>query len=253
MKTKLANFCKEVCETNRFFYSDDVNDFLEELYQYCVSSRDDSRGNRIKLISEGSKYYRARAHSFQNTTNEYVKKSYDVKDMKPVPNMRSSGRLNAYNVNALYLAEDKNIAVSEVRASANAPISVAKFEIIQNLKVLKFDYVSDSFDWLSYSSPDVTYSLATMFSMPLDNAEHQNREYIPTQIIAEFFKSKGIDGIEYPSQFIAMSENEFKNQDLAQLRGITKFNLCLFDINSADCIPESIEVLKLKNRINIVG
>jgi hypothetical protein len=167
--------------------------------------------------------------------------------------MRSSGRLNAYNVNALYLADDKNIAVSEVRASANAPISVAEFQTVKNLKILKFDYTSDAIDFFSYFFPDITFSLAHMFSMPLDNNEHQNREYIPTQIIAEFFKSKGIDGIEYPSQFIAMSENEFKNQDLAQLRRITKFNLCLFDVNSADCLPDSIEVLELKNRINIVG
>jgi RES domain-containing protein len=177
--------------------------------------------------------------------------------MKPVANMRANGRLNAYNVNALYLAEDQGTAISEVRASARAPISVASFKTNKELKILKFDYTSDAVDGHSYCFPAITYDLAHMFSQPLDNPDHQNREYIPTQIIAEYFRSKGIDGIGYPSQFVSNSElnkdAQPKDPTNPPIEHNTRFNLCIFDVNAADCVPGTIEVLELKQRVNLVG
>ena len=91
-------------------------------------------------------------------------------------------------------------------------------------------------------------------TQPLDNPQHQSREYIPTQIISEFLKSKGIDGIEYPSQFISLHEADIKDEAIAELlKTGNRFNLCLFDVGAADCDPASIEVLKLSKRINVIS
>jgi len=252
-KSRLIIFCTEVCEKNRYFYSDITLEFLKDLYDYVTSEKIYC----VKHIPDNKVFYRARAHDFINTTNAYTKIPFNSEEMKPAKNMRANGRLNAYNVNALYLAEDQSTAVSEVRAAAGAPISVAAFQTNKELKVLRFDYTSDAIDAWSYCFNAITYDLAYMFSQPLDNPEHQSREYIPTQIIAEYFKSKGIDGIEYPSQFISDTKlfqdaksAEPKNPPINQS---TRFNLCLFDVNAADCVPGTIEVLSLKKRMNIVG
>ena len=91
-------------------------------------------------------------------------------------------------------------------------------------------------------------------TQPLDNPQHQSREYIPTQIISEFLKSKGIDGIEYPSQFISLHEADIKDEAIAELlKTGNRFNLCLFDVGAADCDTASIEVLKLSKRINVIS
>jgi hypothetical protein len=174
--------------------------------------------------------------------------------MKPIPNIRANGRLNAYNVNALYLSNDKSTAISEVRANTEAPVSVAKFKSNKDLKVIKLNRSSNVNGWHSYLYRDITFILAHKFSQPLDNPQHQGREYIPTQIISEYLKRKGIDGIEYPSQFISFNESDIRGKSIDKLsESGSKFNICLFDVDAADCEPESIEVLQLYKRINIIS
>ncbi|MBB1300615.1 RES family NAD+ phosphorylase [Pseudoalteromonas sp. SR44-8] len=243
-------FCKEVCEENRFFYSQESNCFLNDFYEALTA---DSK-KFVQNIPSGSTFYRARSHVYSSIDNAYKEEPFNCDEMKPVPNIRSSGRLNAYNVNALYLASDKGTAISEVRANAEAPISVAQFKTNKELKIARFDYISDVDDWYSLYFPKFTYFLAHRFSLPLDAPEHQAREYIPTQIISEFLKSKGIDGIEYPSQFISSDKEHIEGKSADELlKTEQQFNLCLFDITTADCIPESIEVLQLSKRINIIS
>lgn len=243
-------FCKEVCEVNRYFYSEETKLFLDDLYKYIT---DASKGI-IKPLPCGSSFYRARAHDFITTNNGYSSTPFTPKDMKPIPNIRANGRLNAYNVNALYLSYDKSTAISEVRANAIAPVSVAKFKSNKDLTVIKFDYSSNVSGWHSFFYRDITFTLAHRFSQPLDNPQHQSREYLPTQIISEFLKSKGIDGIEYPSQFISFNQADIIDEPITELLKLdTRFNLCLFDINTADCDPTSIEVLQLSKRINIIS
>lgn len=243
-------FCKEVCEVNRYFYSDDTNQFLDDLYKYITGS---SKGI-TKLLPCGTSFYRARAHDFINTDNAYSSTPFEPEDMKPIPNIRANGRLNAYNVNALYLSYNKSTAISEARANAEAPVSVAEFKSNKDLTVIRFDYSSNVSCWSTYFDRDITFTLAHRFSQPLDNPQHQSREYIPTQIISEFLKSKGIDGIEYPSQFISLHEADIKDEAIAELlKTKNRFNLCLFDMSSADCDPASIEVLKLIKRVNIIS
>lgn len=243
-------FCKEVCEVNRYFYSEETNLFLDDLYKYIT----EPPKGITKHLPCGSSFYRARAHNFITTENNYSSTPFAPENMKPIPNIRANGRLNAYNVNALYLSYDKSTAISEVRASAGAPVSVAEFKSNKDLTVIRFDYSSNVTGWYSYYKRDITFTLAKRFSQPLDNHQHQSREYIPTQIISEFLKSKGIDGIEYPSQFISLHEADIKNEAIAELlKTGNRFNLCLFDVNSADCDPASIEVLKLSKRVNIIS
>jgi RES domain-containing protein len=253
LRSQLEVFCKEVCEERRYFYSSATLSFLDDLYTHVTSTRK----HAVKSYYEGSTFYRARAHEFTNKDNMYKKEPFSCSEMKPIANIRANGRLNAYNINALYLAEDQYTAVSEVRASTGAPISVAKFKANKKLEILRFDYTSDADCGLNYSNPDITYDLAFMFSQPFDNPEHQNREYIPTQIIAEYFRSKGIDGIEYPSQFTSINKAEVNANTPESISSALKqeirFNLCLFDISAADCVPGTIEVLALTKRVNIVG
>jgi hypothetical protein len=268
-KERFDKFCTEICEESRFFFSEKTHEFLEELYSFIIDPQ--SKGNSIKTIPQGSCFYRARTHGFRNETNDYDEQPFDIENMKPIANIRANGRLNAYNVNALYLAYDQNTAISEARADSNAPISVVKLKTNRNLTIATFDYFSDVHGFYDYFFPGPAYYLAHRFSQPLDHPENQSREYIPTQVIAEFLRKKGIDGIEYPSQFITLDQQEIivqqgesnkrvSSSECQQISDIEKelsgenikYNLCLFDIHSADCLPNSIEVWKLTKRVNIV-
>lgn len=252
-EARFEAFCTEVCEVNRYFYSDKTYSFLQDLYTY-ISSDDKSRGYSLKTIKAGEVFYRARAHQFLATENKYEQNPFSAEKMKPTANMRANGRLNAYNINTLYLASDPCTAVSEVRAASRAPVSVAQFKTNKELTIAKFDYFSDAQnDFWHWSNPGPTFSLAHRFSQPLDHQEHQSREYIPTQIIAEFLRSKNIDGIEHPSQFLAFEENtEYLSLASKIEENNAGTNLCLFDTNAADCIPESIQIWQLEKRINII-
>lgn len=241
-------FCKEVCEESRFFYSEQTKTFLEDFYNYITDESKDF----VKHLTSGSFFYRARSHDFISTNNAYITTPFTPIDMKPIPNIRANGRLNAYNINALYLSYDKGTAISEVRASAEAPVSVARFKTNKDLKVVRLSPGAP--DWYSYFFDKLVLTLCHRFSQPLDNPHHQSREYIPTQIISEFLKTKGIDGIEYPSQFTSFNEADIKDEPIDKLSKLeSRFNLCLFDVGSADCDPSSIEVLQLSKRINIIS
>jgi hypothetical protein len=215
-------FAYEVKNKNRTFLSSSSLKFLEWI-------RNVTKKHVIDL-DKNKKYYRARVCDDKN-------KQINKLGMKPIENLNSEGRANSLNINMLYLADDKDIAISESRAAIYENITVANFKLNRNLKIVDLSAERPGFDLYfnlpEHQDPDreLLVLLGHIFTNPL-SVNDQRREYIPTQVIAEYFKSIALDGIAYQSQF--------------KVRGIEELhrNIVLFNLEDADAVGYQIYQIK---------
>jgi hypothetical protein len=225
---RLNRFIQSVLESERHFLSPDNMDFLERLH--------DSSQPRVKTIAAGSLYFRARINEDPNTP---IPKG----DMVPTPGLRSEGRVNPYNVNVLYLSNKPGVAVAEVRPGLFEPTTVASFKTLKQLRVIDFTSGDSSRYDNSHAAADeeteVWIELNKCFSTSFTSSETR-LNYIPTQIISEFFKSKGYDGVMYQSQF-----------DVDD--GSLNINIALFDMKAAEAVETRLyqihrQIITVKRR-----
>lgn len=196
---------------------------------------------RIESIPEGQTFWRAQLGYEDDPLYDnghivdYNAVPLTVERMKPLVDKACEGRINPKGIPCLYLSTDEKTAISEVRPWIGSYITVAKFETLKNLKVIDCSRgainpmnvtVADLDKLWKLKQPTPEEAIQTIwrwvdkdFSEPVDRNDN-TADYVPTQIIAELFKTNGFDGIKYKSLF-----NNGKN-------------LALFDINSAKQIDD---------------
>ena len=135
---------------------------------------------------------------------------YKPKDMGAPPLEKAKGgRVNPEGIRILYLSNDENTTLYEVRAGIYDYVSIGRFELLKDIKIIDLagidrisPFLSNSsygdFDFLQYAlNIEDLKMLAAEIAKPLrnDNA----LDYIPTQYISDFIRSNGYDGIQYKS------------------------------------------------------
>lgn len=127
--------------------------------------------------------------------------------MKPRKNSAKEGRVNPKGIPCLYLSNDKDTALSEVRPWVGSSISLGRFQTKRILKAIDFpeDDGKGSVLYLGGKEPSpekrelaVWRNINRAFSTPVTSSDDQ-AEYVPTQILAELFKSNGYDGLVFKS------------------------------------------------------
>jgi len=148
--------------------------------------------------------------------------------MKPVPGEAKEGRANPKGIPYLYVATQKETALSEVRPWVGSSISLAQVKILRDVVVIdcSMKHPSESF-YLDKPDPEkkesaVWSDIDRAFSEPVTPSDGV-ADYVPTQIIAEVFRTNGFDGIAYRSRF-----------------GKKGFNVALFDLAIAEVINCSL-------------
>ena len=124
-------------------------------------------------------------------------KGYNGKDSTAPPAKKTiSGRANPVNIRYLYLCEDKETPIYEMRPIIGQKLSIAKFKLNRDVKI--YDLTHNSEISVSSESDDTSLfqSIGVMFSVPNDG---QEAEYIPTQFLAEQIKRMGFDGLRFNS------------------------------------------------------
>jgi hypothetical protein len=123
----------------------------------------------------------------------------------------------------LYLATTRDTALAEVRPWIGAPISAAQLQITHDLNVIdcsKHHTTDGLFSVIGNQDlreeDGIWIAIDQAFAKPVSRDE-ESKEYVPTQIIAELFKSEGFDGIVYKS-----------------LLSDDGFNLAIFNLKYAD-------------------
>ena len=125
-------------------------------------------------------------------------KGYDLAGSGAPPvDFVPAGRINPKNIRYLYLAEDQETAIYEVRPIIGQNVSVATFKTMDDIKIydlakeIKSQERDDAnIDYLLYEE------IQRRFSKP--NAGQEDK-YIPTQYLGELIKQMGVDGLRFKS------------------------------------------------------
>lgn len=202
---------EELKYSNRFNISDDLQKIIRDYINHHIE-------RKLFKLKYGDLFYRARINAIDR--NE----PYARQDMGAPPRgQASSGRINPEGISYLYLAKSIETAIAEVRPWVGAKISVAKFILEKDIDVVSLnpkkmsnikDYEINSIIMDLLSSVPI-YQF--YFSSPAHSAD--KLAYLPSQYLAELFKTEGVDGLEYSSVLHGGGEN-----------------LALFDISIAKCI-----------------
>lgn len=236
-----ANFSNSVRSKQRYILDDESKQFLDSIIDTCE--------NRIRKLEKDSIVYRAQngcswrpLYQTDPETDEEIYVDdlpcpYPLERMKPLEDSALEGRANSKGIPCLYVATDKETAMSEVRPSLGSIISVGYLKLMKDIKVLDFsvEHGKMNFNIIFKEKPSqeeivkaVWLEIDNAFSKPT-KASDSKSDYAPTQIISEYIKSKGYDGIAYKSSF---SDGH---------------NIALFDLDVADVVRCSIfQPLKIK-------
>lgn len=129
-------------------------------------------------------------------------------EMGPPPNdMAKAGRVNPVGISILYLADSEETTFYEIRAGIYDYVTAGKFKLLEDIDVINlanidrispFIGVDYDFDFTEYAiNIKHLKMIAKEIAKPLrnDNA----LDYLPTQYISDYIRSKGYAGIEYGS------------------------------------------------------
>ncbi len=217
-------FEQKVRKNNRSFFDEESMSFLDVLL----------KTTKIGHIDIGKKFWRSQLGSGIRSEVCGDKDAgtmdfpcpYPPERMTPRQDVAYEGRANHKGIPYLYLATDKETAISEARPWIGADISVAEFEIIKDLKIvdcssssmktpLFFDIDKGIYEPDDENKKEAVWThVQRAFSKPVTRRDDV-ADYAVTQIISEYFKKNQFDGILYKSML-----------------GTGK-NLVLFDISSA--------------------
>lgn len=126
---------------------------------------------------------------------------YDAKNsFVPPPKATRDLRANYRYIPYLYCANNPYVALVEVRPRLGAVVSIATIKAKEPIKLLDFT-VQKKPSKMTEAKQNLFLDLSTLYSTPVTN-DDDILDYIPTQYIAEYAKSKGYDGIAFSSSVV---------------------------------------------------
>lgn len=153
-------------------------------------------------------------------------KGFTSKEMRMPPTEKARpGRIGAEGIPCFYLTNNVDTAIKEVRAGAFDYVTVAKFKLKNNIKVIDLRLL-DSISPFSISEPislainkEPLLRLKAEVEKPVRVTENAI-EYVPIQYFCDYIRSKGYKGIIYNSTMSATGYNlsAFSDVDFAYSR-----------------------------------
>lgn len=213
-------------------YITDINYLIEDLGWDRLLSN-------ISTINKEEKYYRARLHPDEG------KAPYNKTEMFcPPPEKSTAGRANPKGIPFLYLCDNKNTVLYEIRATYLDELSIGTFSLKSSIKdhIAIADFTSRSSvfyqgDNMKSEISNRIKSRLLMDKISRDLSKPIRRydsdlDYIPTQFICEFIRIfSGVHGIKFKSSLYDKGNN-----------------VVLFDQEIMECV--SIEKVHVK-RVSI--
>ncbi|MFK5947420.1 MAG: RES family NAD+ phosphorylase [Methylococcales bacterium] len=225
-----SEFSASVRSKQRYILTEESSHFLETILETC--------NDRIRVIKKDSYIWRAQVghdwrphHEYDDETETSIYVDdlpcpYPHERMKPLIDSATEGRVNSKGIPYLYVASDKETAMAEARPWLGALVTACYLKVKKDIKILDFSvgHGKNNFSIYFKESPTkeeivdaVWLEIDNAFSKPIKVTDTKS-DYAPTQIIAEFIKSKGYDGIAYKSSLH------------------DGYNIALFDMDVADII-----------------
>jgi hypothetical protein len=224
------SFAETVKNKSRYVWPVEINKFLDDILSSC--------DHREATLKKGQVFWRARLGCAISERTEddgdltivlQEEAPFSPGEMKPIIKWDSEGRANPRGIPFLYMASTRDTALAEVRPWIDAQISIARLRLNTDAKIVdcsqhhaKGDIGKVILDRTLSRIDGVWLAIDQAFAKPVGK-DDEARSYIPTQIIAELFKSKGYDGIGYKS---VLQEDGF--------------NLVMFDLNIVEVIQTQL-------------
>ena len=240
MKQKVSyneymKFNLSVLKESRYGFENRTRRFLEFLLETSI--------DKVGILASGKELFRTqRGHDEIEKQYQLIVLPYKKDRMIPKADKVKNGRVNPIGIPVLYLSDDQLTAIAETRPRLQETISLATFITSKELKILDISNIEKSTKFYLKEPKDdeiinkkIWSDVSNAFSRPV-TIDDQDVAYIPTQVIGEYFKINGFDGICYKS-----------------LLGSGK-NYALFDINSTE-IKNGIvmEVKEINIRVEQYG
>ncbi|EKF49029.1 hypothetical protein H17ap60334_07723 [Thermosipho africanus H17ap60334] len=164
------------------------------------------------IISKGTIFYRARKF---DKIEDFENKEKYKKELGPPPyeaTLKNNNRMNPPGISYFYVADDVETCLMEINAATTEKIIVGEFMLKKEIKILdlsnfeisnkqKREYTNIFSKRYKHKYMElINYfkSFAEDISKPI-NDDDKIYEYIPTQVLTEFIRKIGFDGIKYKS------------------------------------------------------
>ena len=208
------NFCNYLISENRYILNDKYKKLTEEIVKLAK--------DRELFFEQDSIFWRARTSKGLRVADdgEIVSDRYTEEEISAPPNENAKdGRANPAKISYLYLAENLETAIAEVKPDIGDLITIASFSLKRKIRVVDITQGAPSLPEAVHSKNKESFShlwfgIKMYFQVPIK--PQAPTKYIPTQYIAELFKNNGYDGVKF---------------DSVQKNG--KFNLVLFEPSDA--------------------
>lgn len=199
----------ESIKRRRFVREPVASEFLENLMA-AIRSRE-------KIIPVGQEFWRTQLDGSTKLVEEdcfdFITEYDDVvpfplERMTPLRDSAKEGRANPKGRPCLYLASDRDTAMSEARPWLQKYVSVGRFSTVRQLTLIDFSVLSDwqlpaydqDSELTSQQLEEVILAIVDrIFSKPVSN-DLSSANYLATQIISEKCEASGYDGVIYKSR-----------------------------------------------------
>jgi RES domain len=197
------SFAAAVKYKSRHIQTAEATNFLSTLLR--------TSGHRHRTLASATTVWRAQFGYVQGEYHEDTNildrdRPFPPGRMKPLSSVAFEGRANPKGIPCLYVATDRDTAMSEVRPAVGSKISLGEFRIARDLRLVDFSVGHDSPFGPPFGEPttaevvdNVWSQVDRAFSEPVSETP-STAEYAPTQVIAEHFRSNGFDGLVYKSK-----------------------------------------------------
>ena len=203
---------------------------------------------RTFSLPAGSILFRAQIGFRDGNIHDYegskVIEAFESERMKPLPLQAAGGRANPKGVPYLYLSDDEVTSLSELRPQITQHLSLARFTTNRNIKLVDCCSLVGPNHYTSciFNPPksqeeigNAIWSIINIaFTRPVNNNESSS-DYIPTQILAELFKTEGFDGVRYKSNLGVGNNFALFDLGLVDLASCTLRKTESINYNFEDC------------------
>lgn len=188
---KWDDFVDDIKHVNRF-HTNHINTPVLLQFIKCAS----------KIYKPGKTLYRARISKDHE--------GFAKKDMGAPPvELSTEGRVSPAGIQTLYLANSVKTTIHETRAGVFDYVSVGSFRLQKEAELIDFANLDKISPFIANNTGGISY---TQYALNVDHLrkisqdvakplrrQDSTLDYLPTQYICDFIKSKGYAGVEYKS------------------------------------------------------
>lgn len=196
----------------RRFFNERAREFFESLIKEALDAREPGQHDLSAVVlthPQGTSFYRARIARNIAEAEQFAQ--HAAKELGAPPKDRTTNsRMSASGVSLLYVSEDTDTCVSEIRPAIGDTIAIGRFVSTTPMRFFDFRALSRELEHQRVSKFDSDFERKMSFRRLLQHVQDEiarpvrvhDQDYVVTQALAEFIryhKEEKFDGIAFRS------------------------------------------------------